>query len=243
MTLAETDPVKQQVAAHWNRRAAHFDADFGHSIGSPEERAAWDRVLDLFLPRRGPLDALDIGCGTGFLSLELAVRQHRVTGVDFAPAMLALARQKAAQRNLTIGFEEADAEQLPYARGSFDLAVSRHLLWTLPHPEAAIDEWIRVLRPGGRLVVVDGQAAADVRPEPLDCARASAEYAAIGNRLPFLGGRPCEEIEDLLAAHGLVSIGSDPFRDLVAAQERRLVAEGRERRTRRRYAVWGDVPR
>jgi len=45
----QQDPVKQQVAAHWDRRAAHFDADFGHSIATPAERAAWDRIMDLVL--------------------------------------------------------------------------------------------------------------------------------------------------------------------------------------------------
>ena len=58
-----------------------------------------------------------------------------------------------------------------------------------------------------------------------------------------MAGRPREEIERLLAAHGLVAILSDPFLDLVAAQERRMEGEGHERRTRRRYAVWGDIPR
>ena len=242
MTANATDPVKQQVAAHWNRRAAHFDEDFGHSIGSPEERAAWDRVLALCLPPQGALDALDIGCGTGFLSLELWARGHRVTGVDFAPAMLDRARAKAAERGASIGFEEADAEALPFAAASFDLAVSRHLLWTLPDPEAAIDEWVRILRPGGRLVVVDGQADLGARPGPQVDARLSAEYAGIGDRLPFLGGRSKQEIERLFAEHGLVDVKGDPFLDLVAAQDRRMAAEGRERRTRRRYAVWGDVP-
>ena len=46
----QIDPVKQQVAAHWDRRAAHFDEDFGHSIRTAAERAAWDRILDLTLP-------------------------------------------------------------------------------------------------------------------------------------------------------------------------------------------------
>ena len=134
MTSIPVDPVKRQVAAHWNRRAAKFDTDFGHSIGSPEERAAWDRVLDRFAPQAAALDALDIGCGTGFLSLELWARGHRVTGVDFAPAMLAIARAKAAERGASIRFEEADAEALPFAAESFGLVVSRHVVWTLPHP-------------------------------------------------------------------------------------------------------------
>src|SRR5689334_25045534 len=94
------DPVKQQVASHWDRRAAHFDEDFGHSIGSPAERAAWDRILDLVIPSDFPLDALDVGSGTGFLALELAARRHRASGIDFVPAMVARARDKAAALGL-----------------------------------------------------------------------------------------------------------------------------------------------
>jgi ubiquinone/menaquinone biosynthesis C-methylase UbiE len=239
----QTDPVKQQVAAHWDRRAAHFDEDFGHSIRTAAERAAWDRILDLILPAGDALEALDIGCGTGFFSLELAFRGHRVTGVDFAPSMIAQARKKAAERQATIRYEEADAEQLPFAAGSFDMAVSRHLLWTLPHPERAMDEWIRVLRPGGRLIIVDSQANVSASPEALDNARRSPEYAEIGDRLPFVNGWPREAVEKLFAAHQLVNIASDPFPDLVAAEERRMEEEGLEWRIRRRYAVWGDVPR
>src|SRR5438445_6740069 len=233
MTSGQTDVVKQQVAAHWDRRAAHFDEDFGHSIRTPAERAAWDRILALVLEGREALDALDAGCGTGFLSFELAARGHRVIGVDFSPAMLAEARRKAAQQNFSVRFEQADAEQLPFPPDSFDLAVSRHVLWTLPHPEAAVDEWIRVLRPGGRLVVVDGQFDPGSLVEPAQNARTSAEYSAIGDRLPFLGGRPPEEIEALFKARGLIGIGSHPLLDLVEAQANRMVEEGGESRTSR----------
>jgi ubiquinone/menaquinone biosynthesis C-methylase UbiE len=244
MSATQTDPVKAQVAAHWDRRAAHFDEDFGHSIGGPAERAAWDRILDLVIPSGGSLDALDAGCGTGFLSLELAARGHRVTGIDFAPAMLAAAREKAAAQRLPLRFEEGDAEQLRFAPKSFDLVISRHVLWTLPHPEAAVDEWMRVLRPGGRLAIVDGaQYNEATAPPQRENARTSAEYAAIGDQLPFYGGRPREEIEALLQKHGLVRVARDPLSDLVAAQMARMAEEGREPRPRQRYVVWGDVPR
>ena len=235
------DVVKQQVAAHWDRRAAHFDEDFGHSIRTPAERAAWDRILDLALPRRPGLDALDAGSGTGFLSFELAARGHHVTGVDFAPAMIAEARRKATERSLAVWFEAGDAEQLPFAPASFDLVISRHVLWTLPHPETAIHEWIRVLRRGGRLVIVDSQLDGGAAPPTSENARTSAEYAAIGDRLPFLGGRPRGHIESLLKAHGLAGVASDPLLDLVAAQEQRMVEEGEQPTRRRRYVVWGDV--
>ena len=110
--MPQTDDVKQQVAAHWNRRAPGFDADFGHSIRTAAERAAWDRILDLVVGGRGTLDALDVGCGTGFLSLELAGRGHRVTGIDFAPQMLAEARKKAAAQG-------RDPENFPISKRVF----------------------------------------------------------------------------------------------------------------------------
>lgn len=250
--MAEADSVKQRVAAHWDRRAAGFDDGFGHSIRTADERAAWDRILDLVLAGIRRADALDIGCGTGFLSLELAGRGCQVTGIDFAPAMLAEAQRKAAQgkaaqgkaaqQGRAIRFEQADAEQLPFPDASFDLAMTRHVLWTLPHPEAALAEWIRVLRPGGRLAVMDSQFDPSVVEVSPQNARSSAEYAEIGDQLPFLGGRPQAEIEALFRAHGLVRVGSDPVPDLVEAQRRRLLDEGGTPRVRRRYIVWGDKP-
>jgi len=240
-SASRPDDVKQQVAAHWDRRAPTFDEDFGHSIRTPDERAAWDRILDLVVGGRVALDALDAGCGTGFLAFELTDRGHRVTGVDFAPAMIAQARRKALDRGVSIRFEEADIEQLPFSPRTFDLIISRHVLWTLPHPEDAIDEWIRVLRPNGRLVVVDSHLAAGAGPPASENARTSQEYAAIGDQLPFLGGRSREQIEAVFSAHGLANVRGDDLLDLVAAQTQRMIDEGRVPPQRRRYVVWGDL--
>lgn len=242
MSMPSDNIVKQNVAAHWGKRAAHFDQDFGHSIATAAERAAWDRVFALALGGRSGLAALDVGCGTGFLSLELAARGHRVTGIDFAPEMLALAKEKAAGAKAGVSFELADAEKLGFAPASFDLVITRHVLWTLPHPEAAISEWIRVLRPGGRLAVIDGQSLVKPGEEQAASARRSAEYAPIGDRLPFLMGKAREEIEALFRAKGLAAVGSDPLADVIMAQNERAAAEGEELRPRRRYIVWGDVP-
>src|SRR6516225_616661 len=95
--MNNSDPVKAAVAAHWNRRAPTFDSDSGHSIATGDERAAWDRILRLIDGGRAGLDALDVGCGTGFLSFELAASGHRVTGIDLAASMLEEARKKAAE--------------------------------------------------------------------------------------------------------------------------------------------------
>jgi ubiquinone/menaquinone biosynthesis C-methylase UbiE len=239
----DSDPVKAAVAAHWNRRAPTFDSDFGHSIATADERAAWDRILGLITGGRFGLDALDVGCGTGFLSFELAACGHRATGIDFAVSMLDEARKKAAERGAAIRFERGDAENLPFAARGFDLVVSRHVLWTLPRPEAAVAEWVRVLRPGGRLAVIDSQFDTGVPISPSQNARASSEYAGLEDRLPFLAGRPPADIEALFAANGLVEIGHDPLADLIEAHYRRMRVEGLPPRRRHRYIAWGNLPR
>jgi ubiquinone/menaquinone biosynthesis C-methylase UbiE len=192
---------------------------------------------------RSDARVLDVAAGNGNATLAAARRWCDVTSTDYVASLLESGRKRAQAEGHVIKFQEADAEQLPFAPGSFDFAISRHLLWTLPHPEAAIDEWIRILRPGGRLVIIDGQFDAGVLAPPPGSARTSEEYAAVGDQLPFLGGRSREEIAVLLTAHGLVRVASDPLLDLVAAQARRMVDEGGEPRTHRRYVVWGDVAR
>jgi SAM-dependent methyltransferase len=70
--------------------------------------------------------------------------------------MIAEARRYAADQRLQIDFITGDAESLDFADRTFDVVVSRNLLWTLPRPHQALMEWRRVLKPGGRLMLSDG---------------------------------------------------------------------------------------
>ena len=92
------DAVKELVRQHWNRRAVNFDEEASHGLLDDLQACAWRRLITRIA---GPasLDALDIGCGTGFLSLLLAAQGHRVTGVDLTWRCLC-SRKHTAKRPL-----------------------------------------------------------------------------------------------------------------------------------------------
>jgi SAM-dependent methyltransferase len=137
----------------WDAEAASFDEEPDHGLRDPEVRRAWAGRLRGWLPGR-PGDVLDLGCGTGSLSLLASEQGHRVTGVDLSPAMVALAREKLAGRDAV--FLVGDAASPPVGKQRFDTVLVRHVLWALPDPGGALRHWRGLLRPGGRLVLVEG---------------------------------------------------------------------------------------
>ncbi|MBO0892351.1 MAG: class I SAM-dependent methyltransferase, partial [Acidothermales bacterium] len=90
-------------------------------------------------------------------SVLLAEDGHRVTGVDQSPAMLERASDKAAAAGVAVEFRPGDAAAPPLADGAFDVVFSRHVVWALPDPGAALARWVSLLAPAGRLVLVEGR--------------------------------------------------------------------------------------
>jgi ubiquinone/menaquinone biosynthesis C-methylase UbiE len=236
--------TKQVVGRYWDERAADFDQAFLHSVTTEGERQAWRRILDLLAGKGRTLDVLDAGCGTGFLALLFAESGHRVTGSDLAPEMIERARAKAREQGAPVTFLVDDAEALQHPDASFDLVVSRHLFWTLPHPERALAEWVRVVRPGGRVAVIDGQwdAVSERDGARRESPMRDAYGADVVAALPNFGGAPVERVAQMLAERGLREIRIDPLDDLVAAQRARMTDEQRSGSTYVRYAVFGDKP-
>ena len=241
MTSGQADAVKQQVAAHWDRRASHFDEDFGHSIRTAAERAAWDRILDLVLAGRGPSTRSMPAAAPAFSASSWrpgAIASPAWTSRPRWSPRRGARRRRAAWRSGSRRPTPSSSRLRPAASTSSSAATCSGRSRTRRRRSTSGSG------SSGRAGAWSSSTGSST-PAPwrgaAGGARASNEYAAIGDQLPFLGGRPREEIEALLIAHGLVDVKSDPLLDLVAAQEQRMVAEGLERRTHRRYVAWGDV--
>jgi ubiquinone/menaquinone biosynthesis C-methylase UbiE len=151
MVTSDLEPVREQVRAYWDIDAATYDHSPGHHPRTALELAAWAGALRSLLPAP-PARALDVGAGTGFLSLLLARHGYTVSALDLSSAMLGRLKAKAAEAGLKIATVHGDATDTPLEE--FDAIVERHVLWTVPEPRAALESWRRSA-PSGRLVLLE----------------------------------------------------------------------------------------
>ncbi|GGM51797.1 ubiquinone/menaquinone biosynthesis methyltransferase [Micromonospora sonchi] len=143
----QEDPTARQRRV-WDRMADSYDRQIGFAerrlLGGGRE----------WLGTRAQGRVLEVAIGTG-RSLPHYPTDADITGIELSPAMLAVARQRAADLGRPADLREGDAERLPFPEASFDTVVCALSLCTIPDPAAALDEMKRVLVPGGRLLLLD----------------------------------------------------------------------------------------
>jgi len=144
--MAAEDPTGKARRV-WNAYASRYDRDMRLIGWLFADGRRW-------VCSRAEGDVLEVGVGSG-LNLEHYPPGVRLTGIDLSPAMLALARRRAADLSLAADLREADAQALPFADATFDTVVCTLSLCAIPDEVAAVAQMCRVLRPGGRLLLLD----------------------------------------------------------------------------------------
>ncbi|MER8377411.1 methyltransferase domain-containing protein [Mesorhizobium sp. M1406] len=223
------------MRAYWSERAKTFDDAFGHGILSPDEFRARQKPIRDTLGAK-PLRVLELACGTGEITKLIHDLGHDVTALDFSEAMLDVARAKHAGKP-RLRFLLADAENTMEPDECYDAIICRHLVWTLLEPEPTFREWKRLLTPGGKLVVYDGDwskptsvgriaaslvAAIDrfFGADPYYDGSLSERHAEIIRALPFAGGLHYEALAQMLEDAGFVSVSRISHAPIAKAQRR-----------------------
>jgi SAM-dependent methyltransferase len=231
------DAVKRQVQLAWNleTRVTNYVARVAlKEFGDGPCREIWRETLRRILPE-GKLRILDIGCGPGVFTQVCTELGHDVTGMDFSERMIATARSLAEDRGLACTFIYGDAEQPPLPPASFDVVLSRRLLFNLPDPARAFAAWRDLVVPGGMVISMDsdpsdlpawlkttrrwaGKALARLTgyqkaPQPW---RMPDRLTVPKECFPLLSS-PSEKVRPMMEAQGLVNI------ELLYAQEVRRI--------------------
>jgi SAM-dependent methyltransferase len=170
---------------------------------------------------------LDVGAGTGRITIPLAGAGCRVVGVDVGPSMLQAMGKKAA--GLPVRLVAGDGVQLPFATGSFDAVVLASLLYLVPDWRALLGEAIRVARPGGSILHEWGNGSADEAWVQIR-EKARALFEEAGAKDPFHPGARVEaDVDQFLTGRGLVRSGQvrmDPDVQMTLAGFLDLIADG-----------------
>ena len=189
----------ERIRQFWDGYAADYDAEPDHGLRGPGMHRAWRDLLARALPP-APARVADLGCGTGSLTEVVASLGHRVWACDSSAAMVALAGAKVARFADRVTVRQADAADPPLRPRSMDAVVARHVVWTMLDPLAALSNWLRIVRPGGHLVLIEGRW--QVHP--------AASYVG-GPALPWDGGVSAADLTDALQGLGVTDLVVTPL--------------------------------
>lgn len=154
--------LKKRIRHGWDISARGY-SDLIQEDFYDERKYSWlDTILENS-PQKDDMKILDTGCGPGFFSIILSEAGFDVTGIDLSSQMIIEAEKNAEAMETDAIFKVMDIQHPDFEDDTFDLIVSRNVVWSLSEPESAYKNWFRILKPGGRLLVFDGDHLKDLR--------------------------------------------------------------------------------
>ena len=206
---------QEYVNAHFRSRSSHWKNIYASNCLRGEiYRARQATVLDWIdgLALEPGSRMLEVGCGAGFLSIALAQRGFRVNAIDSVEVMVELAKQHAAEAQITnlLSLELGDVNSLAFEDSSFDLVVALGVIPWLQRPELAMQEIARVTRPGGYVILTtDNRAGLINFPDPVNNPMFKSLKQGLNKvlksigfhyRVPIVTSHACRDIDKTLAS-------------------------------------------
>ena len=146
----------QEIESYWTTRTDGY-SEVNQKELAGMQKAAWLEVLTEHFPKKEKKDLriLDIGTGPGFFPTILSEAGYEIDAADYTPGMLEKARENVGKYVDRVRFWREDAQNLDFENETFDVIISRNLTWNLEEPARAYAEWMRVLKPGGKILNFD----------------------------------------------------------------------------------------
>lgn len=143
--------IQKKMQQRWDEKGWDYDKSINHGVHNQQSILKWQEILDSY--KKGNSNfLLDVGTGTGFVSLIASRLGYSVTGIDWSETMLFQAREKSVKEKLNITFIHGKTESLPFHKNYFDVITARHVLWTLSQPDETLRQWFDVLKKGGSVI-------------------------------------------------------------------------------------------
>lgn len=146
--------LNEEIKEYWEGEAAVYSRGIQEELNS-KLRQAWKELILTYAPQKKVLKILDAGCGPGFFPIILGEEGHEVTGIDITENMILEAKENVKANGQKAELFTMDCQKLDFPDNTFDLVISRNITWTLGNPQKAYQEWMRVLKPGGRILISD----------------------------------------------------------------------------------------
>ena len=156
--------LQERITDYWNRRSPGFSAAVMDEITNGDGAHVQEAARKLGV--RAGAKVLDVGCGPGYFEMLLGGTGAEFHAIDYSEGMAEAAKANIAAGGIEADVRRMDAQDLDYPDSFFDAVVSRNVLWSLPYPEAAYREMARVMKPGAKAYVCDGNYYLHIYDEP-----------------------------------------------------------------------------
>ncbi|MDO9491516.1 class I SAM-dependent methyltransferase [Acetobacterium sp.] len=189
--------VIKKIGEYWDERSLVFDKEH-----DTEDLNAWGATLERLLGEDKNKSVLDLGTGTGFLANMTSKLGYSTIGIDISKEMMKLGVKHAKTVGSDTVFMEGNVLALPFMDNTIDFIINSRLIWTLVEPDVAIKEWLRILKPGGKIMCFNRmQEGIGLNIGKINI----YEDEEVDKQLAIKGAR-MEELRDLLERNGLVDV-------------------------------------